>query len=140
MASAELASTLAVIYGSPRVSGGRELRIAVKLRTAEGATLIPVADAIGRQRLLCGKGGSGVFLGAPGRPVAIAERRLVVPPSPFVVGDAEEDLEADIGMLETDPHERNEVLGLEPDREAAVIDGGIAEVADAKAGDAQPVL
>jgi hypothetical protein len=45
-----------------------------------------------------------------------------------------------VGMLEADADELHEVLGLEPDREPPVIERGIAEVADAQAGDAQPVL
>src|SRR5260370_25524183 len=80
-------------------SSRSEIWISGKLGAAEGAALVPVADAIGRQRLLCGQGGSGVFFGAAGGPVAVAERRLVVPPGPFVVGRAEEDLEANVVML-----------------------------------------
>jgi hypothetical protein len=43
-------------------------------------------------------------------------------------------------MLEADADELHEVLGLEPDRQPPVIEMGIAEVADAQEGDAQPVL
>src|SRR6516225_844567 len=108
-------------------SSGSEIWISVKLGAAEGAALVPVADAIGGQRLLCGQGCSGVFFGAAGRPVAVAERWLVVPPGPFVVGRAEEDLEANVGMLEADADELHEILGLEPDRQPPVIERGIAE-------------
>src|SRR5260370_20756782 len=103
-------------------SSRSEIWISGKLGAAEGAALVPVADAIGRQRLLCGQGGSGVFFGAAGGPVAVAERRLVVPPGPFVVGRAEEDLEANVGMLEADADELHKGLGLEPDPHPPLLD------------------
>jgi hypothetical protein len=43
-------------------------------------------------------------------------------------------------VLEADVDELHQVLRREPDREPAAVDGRIAEVADADAGDAQPVL
>src|SRR5260370_42335213 len=98
-------------------SSRSEIWISGKLGAAEGSALVPVADAIGRQRLLCGQGRSGVFFGAAGWPVAVAERRLVVPPGPFVVGRAEEDLAADVGTLQADADELHPVLGLAPDCE-----------------------
>src|SRR5262249_56806435 len=88
-----------------RRSGRGQIRIAVELVAAVGTALVPVADAIGRQRLLRGERGGGVRLGAAARPVAVAERRRVVPPAALVIGGAEEDLVADVGMLEADADE-----------------------------------
>jgi hypothetical protein len=77
-------STVELEYTPEHRSSRSEIWISIKLGAAEGAALVPVADAIGRQRLLCGQGGSGVFFGAAGGPAAVAERRLVVPPGPFL--------------------------------------------------------
>ena len=46
----------------------------------------------------------------------------------------------DIGMLEPDPAQLHEVFRLEPDREPAVIQRLVAEIADADAGDPKAML
>src|ERR1700746_884352 len=46
----------------------------------------------------------------------------------------------DVGMLEADAAELHHVLGLEPDREPAVIERLVAEIADAQAGHLDAVL
>ena len=43
-------------------------------------------------------------------------------------------------MLEADADELHQVLRCDPDREPAPVHRGVAEVADANAGDAQPML
>src|SRR5262249_53996721 len=63
-----------------------------------------------------------------------------VPPATRIVGGAVEHLVADIGMLEADTDELHQIVRREPDREPAAIDGRVAEIADADAGHAQPML
>ena len=43
-------------------------------------------------------------------------------------------------MLEPDADELHQVFRLEPDRQAALVERRVAEIADAQAGDAQAVL
>ena len=74
------------------------------------------------------------------RAIAVAERRLVVPPPARIVRDAEEDLVADVRVFEPDAHELHQVLGLEPDRQSAPVGRNVGQVADPDAGDAQTVL
>src|SRR5207245_4340998 len=100
---------------------------------AKRPALVPVADGIGGKLLLRGERGGGVVLGPAGRPVAVTEGGLVVPPAARIVGCAEEDLEANAGVLEADAHQLHQVLGGKPDREPALIEGDIAEIADAQA-------
>src|SRR6516164_1795882 len=79
-------------------------------------------------------------LGLAGRTVAQIIGAVIVPPGALVVGGAVEDLEMDGGMFKPDPAELNEVLGLEPDRQPAVIERLLAEIADAQASHLQPVF
>src|SRR5258705_4319683 len=65
---------------------------------------------------------------------------MIVPPRPLVIGGAVEDLEMDSGMIEPDPAELHQVFRLQPDREPAMIQRLVAEIADAKAGDAEAML
>ena len=46
----------------------------------------------------------------------------------------------DVGMIEPDPAELHQVFRLQPDREPAVIQRLVAEIADPQAGDADAVL
>src|SRR4029077_11734583 len=84
--------------------------------------------------------GVAEILTATGRPVAEAERIRIVPPAARVVGGAEEDLAADVGVLEADADELCQILRRYPYREPAQIDRRIAEIADADRGDAHAVL
>src|SRR5262245_32108060 len=110
------------------------------LVAAIGAALVPVGHRVGRQPGLRRQRGVAKILGAALRPVAVAERRRVVPPAALVVGGAEKDLVADAGVLEADADELYQVLWLDPDRQPALVDRRVSDIADADAGDAQPVL
>src|SRR5262245_49434024 len=118
----------------------RQLGIAVEFGAAVGPALIPVADAIGRQRLLRSHGRIDIILRAAAGAVSVSEGRLVIPPGALVARCAKENLIADVGMLEPDAYELREVFGVDPDRQPPVIDGRIAEIADAQAGHPQSVL
>src|SRR5437588_5207041 len=91
-------------------SCGGEIGIAIELGAAERPALVPVADGIGGKRFLRGERGGGIVLGTAGRPVAVTEGRLVIPPAAFIVGCAEEDLETNVRVIEADAHELHQVL------------------------------
>src|SRR5581483_3254988 len=114
--------------------------IGVVLVAAKRTALEAIADRIRRQFGLCRKRLGAEILGAPLRAVAEAAGIGIVPPGRLVVGAAVEDLEADVGMLEPNAQELNQVLRLEPDRQPAFVDGSVADIADAQAGDAEAVF
>src|SRR5712691_8845531 len=118
----------------------RALDAVVEFVAAKGPALIPLADRIGRQLRVGGERRRAVLLGPALRSVAEAESRAVVPPAACIVGCAVEDFVADVRVLEADADELHEVLRCEPDRQPATVGGRIADIADANAGDAQPVL
>ena len=60
-----------------------------------------------------------------------AEGRLVVPPAPYVGGRTVDHLVVQLGMFEADADELNQVLGLDPDRQAALVNRPVVDVADA---------
>src|SRR4051794_33517570 len=111
-----------------------------KLHAAERAALIKLAHRIGFQLGLFGKGVLAKILGAAGRTVAEIVGAVVVPPAALVVRGAVENLEMDVGMVEPDPAQLHEVFRLQPDREPAVIQRLIAEIADAQTRHANAVL
>src|SRR4051794_6257369 len=80
------------------------------------------------------------ILGAAGRAVAEVVGAVVVPPRTLVIGRAVENLEMDVGMVESDPAELHQIFRLQPDREPAVIQRLVAEIADPQASDADAVL
>src|SRR5882757_6103188 len=80
------------------------------------------------------------ILGAAGRPIAEVVGAVIVPPAALVVGRAVEDLEMNVGMVEPDPAELHQIFRLQPDREPPVIQRLFAEIADAKASNAQSML
>src|SRR5262245_13091931 len=110
------------------------------LVAAVRAALVPVGHRIGRQPGLRRQRGVAKILGAASRAIAVAERRFVVPPAALVVGGAEKDLVMDAGVLQADADELHQVLGLDPDRQPPLVDRRIGDVADADAGDAQPIF
>src|SRR5262249_55042684 len=114
--------------------------VARELRAAEAAALQPVADGVWRQLGLSRKCRGAPALRLTCRPIAQAISSVVVPPSPRVVGGAVDDLVAQIGVLEADSDELDQILGLDPDRQAPLIDGLVVEVADADCKHAQPML
>src|SRR3954454_21120097 len=113
---------------------------AIEFHAAERATLVEIADRIGRKHSLFGKGMLAKAFGAPGRAVAEVVCAVVVPPRAFVVGSAIQNLKMDVGMLETDPAEQHEIFGLEPDRQPAMIQRFVAEIANPNARHLEPVL
>jgi hypothetical protein len=64
----------------------------------------------------------------------------VVPPCALVVGGAVEDLEAQVGVLQADAHQLGQVLRRYPDRQTALVERLVADVADPEAEHAQAVL
>src|SRR5712692_2957698 len=135
-----LAFQLAVPSGDRARSGRRPLDAAVEFVAAVRPALIPFTDRIGRQLGVGGERLGAVLLGAALRPVAETEGRAVVPPCAGIVRGAVENLVADVRVLEPDADELYEVLGLQPDRQPALVGGRIGDIADAQAGGAQPVL
>src|SRR5882672_1919495 len=114
--------------------------VAVELHAAERAALIEIADAIRPKPGLLGHGVLAKILGAAGRAIAEIIGAMIVPPRALIVRRAVEDFEMDSGMIEPDPAELHQVFRLQPDREPAMIQRLVAEIADAKAGDAEPML
>src|SRR5581483_8402411 len=114
--------------------------VAVELGAAEAAALEIVADRVRRQLGLGGQRLLAPVLGAAGRAVAQLPGAVVVPPAALVVGGAVEDLEAHLRVLQADADQLHEVLGADPDRQAALVDGPVADVADPEAQHAQAVL
>src|SRR5215475_2719431 len=102
--------------------------VARKLHAAERAALVEVADRVGFQLGLLGKGMLAEILALPGRPIAQLVSAMIVPPGALVVGGAVKNLEMDVGMLESDAAELHHVLRLEPDREPAVIERHLTEI------------
>ena len=82
----------------------------------DGARSI-VRTAIGRELRLAGKRRVAKILGAAARAVAETKCVRIVPPAAGIVGCAEEDLAADIGMLEADADELRQIVRLDPDRQ-----------------------
>ena len=64
---------------------------------------------------------------------------IVIPGTP-VVGDAVDDLIANIGMLKPDAHELGVVARADPDRQPTLVDRLRPKIADARAQKADPVL
>src|SRR6185437_3334207 len=106
--------------------------VAVELHVAESAALVEVADGVGRKFRLLGKRVLAKILAASGRAIAEVVGAVIVPPRALVVGSAVEDFEMDVGMIEPDPAELHQIFRLQPDREPAVIERLVAEIADAK--------
>src|SRR3569833_1018588 len=115
-------------------------RIAIILHAAETAALVEVADPIRRHLGLLRHRMFPEHLSSPGRTVAELVGAVIVPPGALVVGRAVQDLEMNVRMVQSDPAELNQVLRLQPDREPAMIERPLAEIADAQTGDLQPVL
>src|SRR5216684_4446231 len=124
----------------PARSRRRPLDAAVELIAAIWPALIPFADRVARQLKVGGERLGAVVLGAALRPVAEAKGRAVVPPPARIVGDTVENLVVDVRVLEPDADELDEVLGLQPDRQPALVRRRVGDVADAQAADAQAVL
>src|SRR5262249_30080844 len=75
-----------------------------------------------------------------GRPVAKVIGAVVVPPGALVIGRAIENFEMDIGMIEPDPAELNQILWFQPDRQPAMIQRHVSKIADANTGDSEAML
>src|SRR3977135_3186555 len=114
--------------------------VAVELHAAERAALIEVADRVGLELGLLGHRMLAKILGASGRAIAEIVGAVIVPPRSLVIRRTVEDFEMDVGMIETDPAQLHQVFRLQPDREPAMIQRLVAEIADPYTGDAQPVL
>ncbi len=80
------------------------------------------------------------ILALPYRAIAQLIGAVIVPPGALIVGGAVENLEMDVGMLEPDPAELHHVLRLEPDRQPAMIERHLAEIADAQTSHLHAVL
>src|SRR5262249_22793430 len=118
----------------------RTFHAVAELLAAKRPALIPVADGVGRKLCVGRERGGAVLLGTALRPIAEAEGGRVVPPAARVIGRAIEYLVADLGVLEADADQLQEVLRRNPDRQPTPIDRRVAEIADADAGDAQSML
>ena len=116
------------------------LLVAVELHAAEGAALVVIADRVRLELGLLRLRVLAKIFAAAGRPVAELVGAMIVPPGTLVVGGAVEDLEMDVGMIEPDPAELDEIFRLQPDRQPAVIERHLAEIADPQTRDAEPVL
>ncbi len=116
------------------------LTVAVELHAAERAALVEIADGVGRQLRLLGKGVLAEILSPAGRAIAEIVGAVIVPPRALVVRGAVEDLEMDIGMIKPDPAQLHQVFRLQPDRQPSMIERLVAEIADPKARHAKPVL
>src|SRR5262245_54215311 len=114
--------------------------VAGEFLSAEAAALVVVADRVGGELGLFGHGLLAKILGPTGRAVAIGVGARVVPPGAFIEGGAIKDLVLEVGMLEADADQLHEVLGAEPDRQPALVEWPVAEVADPEAQHAQPVF
>src|SRR6202043_2007875 len=104
--------------------------VAIELHAAESAALVEIADRIGLELGLLGKGVLAKILGAAGRAIAEVVGAVVVPPRTLVVRGAVEDFEMDVGMIEPNPAKLHQVFRLQPDREPAMIERLVAEIAD----------
>src|SRR5690242_19725445 len=80
------------------------------------------------------------IFGLAGGAIAQVIGAVVVPPRPLIVGSAIEDFEMDRRMFKPDPAELNEILRLQPDRQPAVVERRLAEIADADASHLDAVL
>src|SRR5215470_129561 len=113
---------------------------AVEFVAAKGAALVPFADRIGWERGIGLERFVAVVLGAALRPIAEAKGLRIVPEGARIVRRAVEDLADDIGMLEPDADQLQEIFRLEPDRQSPLVSGPIGDVADADRGRAQAML
>src|SRR5207247_224315 len=102
--------------------------------------LVPFADPIGGQLRFGGKRLGAMVFGATLRPITETKRRAIVPPAARVVGHSIKDFITDVRVFEADADQLHQVLRREPDREPAPVGGYVAHIADANAGDAQPML
>src|SRR5262245_2824119 len=100
--------------------------VAGELIRAEGAALVVVADRIGCTLGLRGQGGVAKVLRLAGRAVAKGVGAGIVPPGTLIERGAVEDFILEVGMFEADADELHKVLGAEPDRQTAVVEGLIA--------------
>src|ERR1700730_2993757 len=114
--------------------------VARELGRGEWPALHDVADRVGRPPTLGGEGRVAVVLGAPLRAISQAERSIVVPPAPLVVGSAVDHLVMQRRVLEPDAHQLYQIVGMEPDGEAAPVHRTVVDIADAEAQQAQPML
>src|SRR5262245_30771369 len=108
-------------------------RVTAELQAAEAAALKEITDRIGFELGLLGHGVLAVVLGVSCGTVAVVIGPVVIPPAPLVPGGPVEDFEAQVRMFEADADELAKVLGLEPDRQPALVDRLVAHVADPEA-------
>src|SRR4029453_1287099 len=114
--------------------------VAVELHAAERAALVEVADRVRFELGLLGHRVFAEIFSAAGRSITEFVGAVVVPPGALVVGGAVEDLEMDTGMIEPDAAELHQIFRLQPDRQAAMVERHLAEIADPDAGHAEPML
>src|SRR5690348_1749214 len=115
-------------------------RFGVVFLGAERAALIALGDRVFWLIGLAGEDLGSVWLTVVLRLVAEPVSIRIVVPRALVAGDAVDDLEMDLGMLEADTHELGVVARADPDREAAAVDRLLAEIADTRAQKPDAVL
>src|SRR5688572_24150336 len=118
----------------------RPLQPAVEFLRGEVAALIVVADRVGGKLRLPFQRSRDHGFGIAARLVAVAVGGAVVPPAARVAGGAVEDLVADVGMLEPDADQLQQVVRLQPDRGQAQVGRLVADIADAQAQHLEPEL
>src|SRR3546814_39703 len=122
-------STLLIRMSQPLL---QRLEVVVEVLAAERtAALEIIADRVFRQRPLGFQRGGGEILGLAAGLVAEPQRIGIVPPGAFVVGHAIDHLVDEVGFLEADADQLYQVVGLQPDRQPALVDRLVAEIADA---------
>src|SRR4051812_25441030 len=114
--------------------------VSIELHAAERAALVELPYRVGLQLGLLGKGMLAKILRAAGRAIAEVVGAVVVPPAALVIRRAVQNLEMDVGMVEPDPAELHQVFRLQPDREPAMVQRFVAEIADPQARHADAVL
>src|SRR5664279_2010370 len=113
--------------------------VTLELHPAERPALIEIADGVGRQLGLFGHRVLAMVFAAAGWAIAKVVGAVVVPPGALVIGRAVKNLEMNVGTIEPDPAQLHQILRLKPDREPAMVQRLVAVIADADAGDAEPV-
>src|SRR5215469_3514323 len=101
-------------------------------RGAKRAALVIFGDRIGGLAGFGREDCRGVGLGIVLRAITKSLGVRVIVPGTLVAGDAVDDFVADVRMLEPDADELGVVPGADPDRQPALVDRLLAEIADTR--------
>src|SRR5262245_55106324 len=114
--------------------------VAGKLIGTEGPALVEVADRVGAALRLCGQGLLAKVLRLAGRAVAKGIGAAIVPPGALVERGPVENFIFELGMFKPDADQLHKVLRGEPNRQPALIERLLAQVADPEAEHPQAIL